>query len=62
METHFYAGPGNVVMDSCENCELIWLDRGELMHIARAPDSREAPPEFETALGDDDTTGTARWN
>jgi Zn-finger nucleic acid-binding protein len=41
MDTHFYAGPGNVVVDSCENCCLIWLDRGELMHIVRAPDTRD---------------------
>jgi Zn-finger nucleic acid-binding protein len=25
------------VIDSCENCELNWLDHGELMRIARAP-------------------------
>jgi Zn-finger nucleic acid-binding protein len=37
MDTHFYAGPGNVVVDSCEDCSLIWLDRGELKHIVRAP-------------------------
>ena len=42
MDTHFYAGPGNVVIDSCENCCLIWLDRGELMHIVRAPDRRDS--------------------
>jgi Zn-finger nucleic acid-binding protein len=39
MEAHIYGGPGNVVIDSCEDCSLIWLDRGELMRIARAPDS-----------------------
>jgi Zn-finger nucleic acid-binding protein len=39
MDAHFYAGPGNVVIDSCEDCCLIWLDRGELMRIARAADS-----------------------
>jgi Zn-finger nucleic acid-binding protein len=38
MDAHFYAGPGNVVIDSCEECCLIWLDRGALMRIARAPD------------------------
>jgi Zn-finger nucleic acid-binding protein len=38
METHFYGGPGNVVIDSCENCCLIWLDAGELMRIATASD------------------------
>lgn len=38
MDTHFYAGPGNVIVDSCGICWLIWLDRGELMRIAHAPD------------------------
>jgi Zn-finger nucleic acid-binding protein len=38
MDTHFYAGPGNVVVDTCDNCSLIWLDRGEITRIARAPD------------------------
>ncbi len=38
MDAHYYAGPGNVVLDSCEDCALIWLDRGELAHIAHAPD------------------------
>ena len=38
METFFYAGPGNVVLDSCENCSLLWLDHGELLRIARTPE------------------------
>ena len=38
MDTHFYAGGGNVVLDDCSRCELNWLDAGELMTIARAPD------------------------
>jgi Zn-finger nucleic acid-binding protein len=38
MEAHFYAGPRNVVLDSCDFCNLNWLDHGELMRIARAPD------------------------
>lgn len=41
MDTHFYAGPGNVIVDTCDVCELIWLDRGELTRIARAPDESE---------------------
>jgi Zn-finger nucleic acid-binding protein len=44
MDTHFYAGPGNVVVDTCDNCSLIWLDRGELTRIAHAPDQDEAEP------------------
>jgi Zn-finger nucleic acid-binding protein len=34
METHFYYGGGNVVIDDCENCSLDWLDYGELKRIA----------------------------
>src|SRR5262245_3270366 len=73
MATHPYYGPGNVVIDSCEPCELIWLDFGELRQIVAAPGkdrgSRENVPR-ETAdtpaiartiggggLGPDDTAG-----
>jgi len=45
MDAHFYAGPGNVIIDSCETCSLIWLDRGELMRIARASDGTLLDPE-----------------
>ena len=38
MDTHFYNGPGNVIIDDCDTCELNWLDHGELMRIVRAPD------------------------
>jgi Zn-finger nucleic acid-binding protein len=38
MDTHLYAGPGNVVLDTCETCGVHWLDRGELRRIAMAPD------------------------
>lgn len=36
MDAHFYGGPGNVVLDSCEDCGILWLDRGELLRIAHA--------------------------
>jgi Zn-finger nucleic acid-binding protein len=39
MEAHFYGGPGNVIIDTCENCSLNWLDHGELARIANAPRS-----------------------
>jgi Zn-finger nucleic acid-binding protein len=42
MRSHLYGGPGNIVMDTCEHCELNWLDKGELRRIALAPDSRPA--------------------
>ena len=38
MDTHFYCGPGNIVIDDCSRCELNWLDDGELRSIAHAPD------------------------
>ncbi len=41
MDTHFYAGPGNVIVDTCDNCDLIWLDRGELTRIAHSPDESD---------------------
>jgi Zn-finger nucleic acid-binding protein len=39
MHAHLYAGPGNVVIDSCERCEANWLDGGELRRIALSPDT-----------------------
>ena len=38
MDTHFYSGAGNVILESCDVCELNWLDHGKLMRIVRAPD------------------------
>ena len=58
MDTHFYAGPGNVVIDSCENCSLIWLDRGELMHIVHAPNDFTESPSFDNASNFDDDTAS----
>lgn len=37
MDTHYYCGPGNVVIDDCSQCGLDWLDYGELMRLTRAP-------------------------
>jgi Zn-finger nucleic acid-binding protein len=36
-ETFAYAGPGNVVIDNCVRCDLVWLDYGELRQIVDAP-------------------------
>src|SRR4029078_7162567 len=38
METHFYNGPGNVIIDDCEHCELNWLDYGGVMRIVPRAD------------------------
>jgi Zn-finger nucleic acid-binding protein len=37
MEVHPYYGPGNVVIDTCSRCDLLWLDSGELKQISEAP-------------------------
>lgn len=36
MDTHPYYGPGNVVIDNCARCALVWLDFGELDRILSA--------------------------
>ncbi len=36
MDVHPYYGPGNVVIDSCCRCFLIWFDHGEISKIERA--------------------------
>jgi Zn-finger nucleic acid-binding protein len=42
MDAHFYAGPGNVVIDSCEECLLLWLDHGKLMRLVAASKAEQA--------------------
>jgi Zn-finger nucleic acid-binding protein len=66
MDTHFYAGPGNVVIDSCENCCLTWLDGGELTRIAAAPEEQFestetllTSPTMDSSLSRDIATGLA---
>jgi Zn-finger nucleic acid-binding protein len=39
-ETYPYYGPGNCVIDSCQSCQVVWLDKGELSQIIRAPGIR----------------------
>lgn len=36
MEAYPYGGPGNVIIQGCEECQLIWLDFGELSQIIRS--------------------------
>jgi len=42
MDGHPYGGPGNVNIETCEKCSVVWLDRGELRRIVVAPDPRPA--------------------
>jgi Zn-finger nucleic acid-binding protein len=37
MDVHPYYGPGNIVIDTCAACELLWLDHGELASVIDAP-------------------------
>jgi Zn-finger nucleic acid-binding protein len=38
MDTHPYGGGGNVVIDVCLHCGVVWFDYGELKRIITAPD------------------------
>lgn len=37
MSTHLYGGPGNLVVDNCIHCNLLWLDSKELERVIRSP-------------------------
>jgi Zn-finger nucleic acid-binding protein len=45
-ETHPYFGPGNVVIDNCPPCDLVWLDFGEIRQIVEAPGSDRGSREM----------------
>jgi Zn-finger nucleic acid-binding protein len=49
MDAHPYGGPGNINIDSCERCAVVWLDRGELKRIASAADHQPIYLEHEDA-------------
>jgi Zn-finger nucleic acid-binding protein len=36
-ETYPHLGPGNVAIDSCAKCDLVWLDYAEMQQIVDAP-------------------------
>ena len=40
MEVYAYGGPGNVVMDTCFGCQMVWMDNGEITKIVKAPGLR----------------------
>jgi Zn-finger nucleic acid-binding protein len=35
--TYPHLGPGNIVIDNCTRCDLIWLDFGEMRQVVDAP-------------------------
>lgn len=44
METFQYNGPGNIIIDTCHTCDLIWLDYGELQKVVNAPGKDRGVP------------------
>ena len=37
MIADWYYGPGNIVIDTCPACDVVWLDAGELQRAIDAP-------------------------
>ena len=37
MLTDWYYGPGNIVIDTCPACDVVWLDAGELTRAVDGP-------------------------
>jgi Zn-finger nucleic acid-binding protein len=38
MDTHPYAGPGNIIIDNCPRCNLNWMDHNELYRVTHTAD------------------------
>jgi len=66
LATHPYFGPGNVIIDSCDTCNVIWLDFGELRQIVDAPGrdrgGRERAAAAKDAWSPDPTAGRVLMN
>jgi len=43
MLTDWYYGPGNIIIDTCPACDLLWLDAGELRRAVDAPGPDRRP-------------------
>ncbi|HSK08856.1 MAG TPA: zf-TFIIB domain-containing protein [Vicinamibacterales bacterium] len=50
LATHPYYGPGSIVIDTCQACDLIWLDPGELNRVVDAP-GRDRGSSFRAGEG-----------
>ena len=53
MDTFLYYGPGNVVIDTCYACNVIWLDYGELSRAVNAPGRDRGAALLERAKWED---------
>lgn len=47
MNTYPYGGPGNMMIQGCDQCRVIWLDCGELSRIVRAYSEMYSDPSDE---------------
>ena len=47
MDAHPYLGPGSIIIDTCDQCDLIWLDYHELDKIVNAPGKDRGMPRQE---------------
>ena len=47
MNSYPYGGPGNIIIQGCEQCRLVWLDFGELSRIVRAFSEMYSDPDDE---------------
>ncbi len=59
METFQYLGPGNIVIDTCNTCDLIWLDYGEITKVVNAPGRDRGVPR-KIVLDQDNEKGTKK--
>ena len=46
METFPYSGPGNVVVDNCITCGILWLDYDEINRIVQTPERRREQDDW----------------
>jgi Zn-finger nucleic acid-binding protein len=66
MGTYQYLGPGNIVIDTCHQDDLIWLDYGELNKVINAPGRdrgvpRKKPLGFEEDKKKREKEKRTRW-
>jgi Zn-finger nucleic acid-binding protein len=57
METFQYNGPGNIIIDTCHACDLIWLDYGELKKVLSAPGRDRGVPRVKSSDEEEEGSG-----
>jgi Zn-finger nucleic acid-binding protein len=60
METFQYLGPGNIVIDTCHQDDLIWLDYGELQKVVNAPGRDRGVPRQKPLEEEKDKQGQGK--